>query len=410
MNVFIIVTVCVFLLLIIAECLLRCLIRKLRKNFQWLITESDENPVFPREALNKFINSSFDQKLGWVRKPNTFGSEKGRNGDIIFHIDENGARVSSRPELTKQIAVFGDSYAFCRQVTDEETWEEGITKHHNVGVLNFGVGNYGADQALIRYQLQKLPSEVKVTVMCFVPETICRIQSYWKHYLEFGNTFAFKPRFAVTSDGNLELIDTIIKSVDDFENIKELLPYIQKHDFFYLHKFRKYQFRSIYLISFFRAFRRHVALIRSLLVKKESKISASSLNNGDAFALVMKDNIREAREMYKNPNAKKLLHAILSEFKNVAESRDHIPVILVIPQLLDFFDDKSKELPYSSFFAELSKEMNVIDMANFFRDKPMSQIYIDDIYGGHLSAEGNEIVAEIVSNWLLTTKLIKLKK
>ena len=25
----------------------------------------------------------------------------------------------------------------------------------------------------------------------FVPETISRIQSYWKHYLEFGNTFAF---------------------------------------------------------------------------------------------------------------------------------------------------------------------------------------------------------------------------
>lgn len=407
MAVLIIILVVILASLVFAEWRLRHIIRNLRKNFQWLITEGDEHPELPKDALNKFINSSFDQQLGWVRKPNTSGIERGKKGEITFHIDDYGSRVSSMPELTKQIAVFGDSYAFCRQVTDEETWEEGIARRLNIGVLNFGVGNYGADQALIRYRSQELPPDVKVVVMCFVPETICRIQSYWKHYLEFGNTFAFKPRFNVSSEGKLELVENIIKTPSDFQNLATLLPIIQKHDEFYLRKFRKYQFRNLYISSFFRAPKRHMELIRSLRAGKKSETEVSTTNTGDAFALVMKDNIREARDMYDDQRAIELLHKILLDFVQLAESRGHLPLILVIPQLLDFYEDKSKPLPYSRFFDKLSREMNVIDMADLFRGQPIQDIYIDDRYGGHLSAEGNDLVAETVSNWLKKMNILK---
>ena len=394
-------------LLVIVEFGIRRLVQKLRKNFQWLITKEDENPVLPKEALIKFLNSSFDQQLGWVRKPNTIGSDKGKNGDIIFNIDSRGSRKSSRQELAKKIVVFGDSYAFCRQVKDDETWEEGITNRLNVGVLNYGVGNYGVDQALIRYRSIDLPLDIKVAVICFVPETISRIQSYWKHYLEFGNTFAFKPRFTLSLEGKLELVENIIKAPRDFENLKCLLPEIQKYDDFYLRKFRKYQFRGSYLISFFRAPRRHFALILSLLVRKKTTISGPEVNYADAFSIIMKDNIQEARDMYKNPSAIKLLKSILTEFGELAASRGHLPLVLVIPQMLDFFNDKSIPMPYSSFFTELSKKMNVIDMAKIFQIKQLNDIYIDDRYGGHLSAEGNLMVAEAVSKWLETTKILK---
>jgi len=49
-----------------------------RKNFQWLITDSDENPNLSVEGLKRFIPNGYDSELGWMRKPNTSHDEKGK--------------------------------------------------------------------------------------------------------------------------------------------------------------------------------------------------------------------------------------------------------------------------------------------------------------------------------------------
>ena len=38
---------------------------------------------------------------------------------------------------------------------------------------------------------KKIDKSTKLIILAFVPETIARIHSYWKHYLEFGNKFGF---------------------------------------------------------------------------------------------------------------------------------------------------------------------------------------------------------------------------
>ena len=395
----------IYLIIILGLCFfelsLTVIVRKFRNEFQWLITENDDYPNFPQKALDKFINSSFDKELGWVRKPNTSGIEKGKYGDITFFIDSQGSRKSSFPDFEKTIAVFGDSYAFCRQVTDTETWEEVVSKSLKTGVLNFGVGNYGVDQALLRYKSETLQDTVKIVVMCFVPETICRIQSYWKHYLEFGNTFAFKPKFKISESGELVLVRSAIQTSSDFDNLTSFLPKIQANDTFYLRKFRKLQFRKPYILSLFRAPKRQFCLLGTLLSKKlmDSISIKTEKYKNRAFATVMNYNIQEARQMYSDNNAKLLLNKILHNFATLAKSKGHKPLILVIPQLLDFFDDKQLSMPYSLFFEKLALEYDVIDMAEKFRSKNLSEIYINDQYGGHLSAEGNKLVAESVVEW-----------
>ena len=42
-----------------------------------------------------------------------------------------------------------------------------------------------------------------------MPETICRIQSSWKNYLEFGNLHGFKP--SVYLDKNLKFKKNFLK-------------------------------------------------------------------------------------------------------------------------------------------------------------------------------------------------------
>ena len=162
---FIVVSFLIFLL--ISEIILQLVIRNLRKDFQWLITEQDEYPYFNRKALKKFFNNSFDQELGWVRKPNSKGIERGKYGDIEYHIDNDGSRLNiTGGEVT--VATFGDSYTFCRQVEDNQTWQVFLSKYINGKVLNYGVGNYGVDQALIYYQRQKLPASTKIVIFGFV--------------------------------------------------------------------------------------------------------------------------------------------------------------------------------------------------------------------------------------------------
>ena len=156
----------------------------------YVVIEKDTYPKIDKKAFRKFIDTTFDKELGWARKPNSSGVERGKFNDIKFQIDESGSRKNPINSETSVVS-FGDSYTFCRQVEDSQTWQVYLSKALDDKVLNFGNGNYGVDQALLRYKREKLPGTTKLVILGFVPETICRIHSYWKHYLEFGNTFAF---------------------------------------------------------------------------------------------------------------------------------------------------------------------------------------------------------------------------
>jgi hypothetical protein len=149
-------------IIVIVEVGLFIIVSLQRRSFPWLITKKDELPIFNSQALQKFIDYSFDPHLGWVRKPDSSGTENGQKGPITFNIDSLGSRTNSFEKSPPVIAAFGDSYAFCRQVEDDETWEAHLSRQEGFGVLNFGIGNYGVDQALLRYEGMILPDTVEL--------------------------------------------------------------------------------------------------------------------------------------------------------------------------------------------------------------------------------------------------------
>lgn len=380
-------------------------VRFLRRGFPWLITEQDEIPKLDLQALRKFIDYSFDPHLGWVRKPNSSGIEHGQKGEINFQIDSTGSRCNKHEKLTPLIASFGDSYVFCRQVENDETWQAQLSSQEQFGVLNYGVGNYGADQALLRYERITLPNTVQVVVMGFVPETICRIQSYWKHYLEFGNTFAFKPRFVLAPDGQLSLLENQIKNEEDFTSLEDKLSNIQATDRFYITKFRSLQFRFPYIFSLMRNPVRQLMLINLIAFRALLRLTgvSKSWSENLPFTLVMRENIRDAHKLYNDNESTELLRAILVRFKEVAISRGHIPLVLVIPQLLDL--KLASNINYQNFFMKINMLLPIIDFTNKFANRKIDKLYINDQFGGHLSVDGNLLVAEEISTWLKTIKL-----
>lgn len=390
--------------LLVSEVALQVLVKYLKKDFQWLITKKDEYPDFDKKALKKFFKNSFDQELGWVRKPNSKGVERGKYGDIEYHIDSDGSRVNAT-EGEVSIATFGDSYTFCRQVEDGQTWQIFLSEYINKKVLNYGVGNYGVDQALLYYQRQKLPEATKIVILGFVPETICRIQSYWKHYLEFGNTFAFKPRFTLEND-NLILHNNPIGSVSDFNEIKLIADSIKSTDEFYLRKFKKVQFEFPYLLKFIVNFKRSIILLFLLIKKKIFNmfgVNKSHIDNAP-FSKIMIDNIKDAHLMYSDHNACDLLEEILLKFCDEAYKNGHKPLVLIMPQLIDLrIIRKTGVNPYDNFFVQLGGKAPVLDMTESINIGNLSDLYTEDVYGGHFSEKGNKLVAENIISYLNKT-------
>ena len=391
----------ILLVLVTSEFFLQLVIRYLRKDFQWLITEKDENPDFDKVAFNKFIHNSFDKELGWVRSPNTSGVEQGKYGDITYHIDDKGSRENS-VGLETSVVTFGDSYTFCRQVEDCQTWQVSLSERIDSKVLNFGVGNYGVDQAFLYYQRQTIPKTTKIVILGFVPETICRIQSYWKHYLEFGNIFAFKPKFTL-ENRQLKQHNNLVGGLEDFYNLDQIIESAKNNDEFYEKKFRMLQFRFPYLLRYFLNFKRNSALLYLLIKKK--LFGVFNMNNIEVenapFSMVMQNNIKYSHEMYQNRKACDLLEAILIKFRDLAYERGHKPLLLVMPQLTDIkIINKHGYTPYDAFFSEMNNKIPVLDVTSYLKSTDVESLYTEDLYGGHFSELGNKLVADKVYDYL----------
>jgi hypothetical protein len=287
-------------------------------------------------------------------------------------------------------------------VEDHETWEAQLSRQEGLGILNFGVGNYGLDQALLRYEGIALPDTVRVVVMGFVPETICRIQSRWKHYLEFGNTFAFKPRFVVGTAGNLALLENPMRNAEDFSSLRDKLPEIRAADEFYERKFRSLQFRFPYTLSLMRNPVKQAGLIHAVAIRGLLRSAGLSTpwSENLPFTLVMKDNIRDAHRLYRDGESTALLSAILLRFGGEARRRGHVPLVLVMPQLLDLKLARNKNTPYQDFYRSFHPSLSVLDLTERFLESEYQKLYINDQYGGHLSVAGNELVAREISGWI----------
>ena len=396
----------VILILGVIEFFLYMLVHHMRRDFQWLITKEDEEPSLDKKGLDSFFAKSHDPVLGWTRRPNTEGVEKGESGEVRYHIDELGSRLNQNCGThPPTIACFGDSYVFCRQVEDTETWEYHLSELLETCTLNFGVGNYGLDQALLRYEQTKLPESIETVIMAFVPETICRIQSTWKHYLEFGNTFAFKPRYVLSKDGELELIANPMQDREDFDNYRIKLDQIIENDRFYRDKFRKFQFRFPFIISFLRNLKRNSSLIGRLLRREYYRMVGNiDPHIEDApFEYIMNDNIRIAHQLYQDEQSVALFTSLIKEFLRLAKSRNHRAYVLILPQLIDLrILARNNGKTYPDVLSTLDiPEGVLLDFTPYFTERrDIEQFYVNDKYGGHISNRGNKYVAEKLSQMI----------
>ena len=383
------------ILFIIIEIFLIVIVNFFKKNFQWLITETDSFPLKDEKKLQKFFINSYSKTLGWELKKGSSGSEIANNKKTFYKVSKKGYRQDRNKFKTSKISVFGDSFAFCRYVDDDKTWQEFLGNKLKVNVRNFGVGNYGLDQSYLKFKNTKLDTSTKTVVFNFVPHTMERLYSYWRHYSEFGNVHGFKPVYLLKKN-KLYLKKNILKRNHKIKDIKSKIKIIQKYDGFYDIRFKKRIFKFPYLVTYLRNFNLYSKVFFWLSLNFFSKKIGK---NKKIFLLkaqqsIVKKNLYDANIMYKTKKYTELIKKLIYEIKKFSDRKRLNIIFLVSPTIIDIQLFK-KDIKYQTeFFSEI-KGINLLNLtANFSKKKNYKNYFIDDKYAGHLSAKGNKFVAQ----------------
>ncbi len=334
--------------LIFFEILIFLLVKTLKKDFKWIITKKDELPELDYENFSNFLKNSFSNKLGWDRKPGSKGIENNLGNVSHFSISEKGYRNSENVFNNSKICTFGDSYTFCRFVSDDETWQHYLENMCKTHVRNYGVGNYGLDQAFLKFEKTNLNNENKVLIFSMVPETISRIHSYWKHYLEFGNIYSFKPKFYINKNHEIVKLDNYLVN-KDFKNIYKNIDYVKKNDFFYKNKFLKRMFSFPYTLSFLKNLNLNLQIFYYLIIDSSiRKIKKKKENRKfyyKALKTIIVKNIKEADKYYLEGEMKFLLKELILKYNKIINKMNKKMVLLIIPQKYDLLFLKKKIIP-----------------------------------------------------------------
>ncbi len=402
--------------ILILELLSQATVNFCRNKFQWLITQKkDETPKIDKKKIKKkYFEKGFDSELGWVRKPNTTGYDK-----RFFQFNDNkwgykkskwtinrfGARLNPGHEKLKKsmISCYGDSFTFSRQVNDNETWEYQLSKKTGFNVLNFGVGNYGLDQALLRLQREFPKNPTKIVIMAVVPDTISRILSCWKHFYEYGNIWAFKPRFKLNNFGNLQIIPNIIDKPEKFFKLKQYMDRLRKQDFFYKKKFKKEIIQFPYLFFLMKNPIRNLKIIfgvikHTFLSNFFKKYKIMEPSDWHITKFIRKTNLRWTVKLYKDPQAVKLIEKLIDKFLKESKKFNFKPIFIFLPQKNEVLYYKNKGKFYMPFFKKISRKIETIDITTPLLHHPnLNSLYSEPtIYGAHYSKKGNAFVGNII--------------
>ncbi|MFQ5620564.1 MAG: hypothetical protein ACE5FT_01830 [Candidatus Nanoarchaeia archaeon] len=403
------------LIWLILEAFLHIWLGLLRRRFtNVIITGKDEAPILSRTGLEKFFKHGYDPELGWVRKPNTSKVEKSLEGDKTFHVNDIGSRTNpGHEDLPMKVVSYGDSYTFGREINDNETFQHFLAKKLKCNIGNFGVGNYGLDQAFLRFKREcDKWKKAKTLLIGVVPDTVQRNLAMWKHFSEYGNTFGFKPRFII-EDNKLKLLENPGNKKENFYDVKPLLKTLKANDHFYKAKFRRDVFKFPYFWSILRYPKRKITLftiysgvyaLELLHIDwRKSKILPSQ-----KATRAVQYNVKDLIKYYKDPKLLNVTIEIAKEFAELAKKHNMKPLLLLLPMHNDLeYMKETEDIYYKPLLEKLSPIMPCVDMGEHFLKHDINDFFYTEgepgaytKQGDHYNAKGNKLVADVTHKFM----------
>ena len=350
---------------------------------------SDNKVFFTYSATLGWTVKPNSESTGWIVRPNR------ESKSALYRSNSQGIRADRDYPLNVptsgqfRLAAFGDSFTFCVDVANHETWEaqlEAIDQH--LEVLNFGVGGYALDQAFLRYKEDGIKFHPHIVLIGHMSENIYRLlTTFWPFYYPGGDIPFGKPRFILKND-QLVLVDNPLSKREDLEKLvkddRGVLERLKAQDYYATHRYFQGPFDFL-------------ASVRIM------KIATSRFLRGDdVFKRKIYDTSGEAYQ---------LTTKLIDEFYLLAESNSSIPIVLLFPNQSDLrMYIKNHKTCYSPLVEYLEKKgYRYIDLLNVFKDKIDSKKKIEEMLPNHNSPEANQLIAQFIYSYLKTNHLLEKK-
>ena len=371
------------------------------KNYKWIYSKNNFLNSVDKFKLKKFFDTTYDFELGWEPEANSIKNELLVNKKIgKLKFDKYRRRYDPNEKLQEsEYVIFGDSYALSRQVDEVNTIAHLLGIKYNKFFPNYGVGNYGLDQAYLRYLKYKKFFKDKHIIFIVVPETIVRINTRWRHFHETGNIFGFKPKFSINKRNKLFIEENPIKNFSDYEIIFN--DFINRSSDLINDPMYKYRFERE-VINFENLIKLKSESIAKVFEYFNWILRANYLNKiGDSEGLTirMKSNAAFTNKCYAIQHTQILFEKLILEIKK--ETNNNMS-IFVIPQLSDL---KKNNAQRKNFFNRISIQhcIKIFDATNVLLEemgsfKNTELLYVEKGYGGHLRNEGNLLIAKWIKD------------
>lgn len=351
--------------------------------FKERFTFYDVSRLLLEESKIEKAKQAYDFELGWRR-----------NFDTPF-----GERPRPKKYSKALLATYGDSYTYCDQVLDHQSYQYYLAAKLKSDVYNFGVGGYGTDQAYLRFKSEFPKIRTPLVALGLITENINRTVNIFRNYYYSETALSLtKPRF-VLKNGSLELIENPLKSKNDISKLRdvEFVRSLGRHDWWY-------NLDSYPELSF---------PYTAILFNRRLWLEALY---GRGNAAIDDIDPRPWENLWQHPEARQLMFAIIDAFVADAKELGAEPLILVSPRKREVLAMLNGEEP-----AELKillqycqeKGYHCFDGVSAIASQVKDKKDLKNFYYGHLTPQGNLLFARKLFRYLVSEQIVdgyRLKK
>lgn len=329
-----------------------------------------------------------------------YHAERGWNRDFPTKFGERPRKIEYNKSL---IAAFGDSFTYCAQVKDEETWEEYLSALLQSNVYNFGTSAYGTDQAYLKYLSVSPKVRTPVVLLGIYTENINRLLNVYRpFYFKQTGMKATKPRYILKQD-KLVLLPNPVKSRDEIKNLQNIdfLRQIGRNDFWFkLDNLDKSDFWSNTDYPELK-----FPYVKILFNKRIWKEMINKRGDNRADDLMP----RPHTDLWNNAEAQILMFKIIESFAADAKKYNSVPMIVILPSIREvkekIVNGKSSEGEQKILEYCRAHHIIVFDCIELFAKQAGSVTEMESYFKGHVSPKGNKIIAAALYDFLNDSKL-----
>lgn len=287
-------------------------------------------------------------------------------------------RRADQPAL---VSLYGESFTYGSEVSDEEAWGNGLAAKLNARVDNFGVGGYGTDQAVLRHQLHT-NDPARVVVLGVVTENLMRNVNQYRDLIYASGGLGFKPRYVLNATNGLEFVPLPTLKAADFPNCARDPGRFLAHEFF-----TPDGGRGVGTAGF---------PFTLSLAQGARHFSVRPRLRGEPWYADFFQPEHPSRAL-------PLTVAIVHEFERVCRERGQTPLILLLPtgRDLQHFRQHGRWL-HAPLAEALALDSHVLDVAAGFA-RSVAPDRFESLYvapSRHMNAAGNALLAGLVAEWI----------